>query len=95
MGNQTEAPKAPKFVCVHIEQKNGERYDVRLPFALMRTGMRFNALFPKASPETLEAAGLKLAKLQDMSEPELVEALRAGTISVTTSKGERVSLSCE
>jgi hypothetical protein len=95
MSNEVETPKAPRYVCVHIEQKNGERFDVRLPFALMRTGMRFNAMLPKSSASTIAAAGLELVKLQDMSEPELVEALRAGTISVTTSKGERVSLSCE
>jgi hypothetical protein len=95
MANDVETTKKPKHVLIHIEQKNGESVDVRLPFVLMRTGLTLNSVLPKGSAHSVATAGLDLSMLRELSEDDLIQALRDGSICVTTSKGERVSLSCD
>jgi len=95
MPNEVETTKPPKTVCVHVEQKNGESVDIRLPYVLLRTGLTLSSALPHGSPDSVAMAGLDLSMMREMSEADLIAALRDGSISVSTSKGERVSLSCE
>ncbi|MCB2154831.1 hypothetical protein KQI84_08075 [bacterium] len=98
------AKKRPKYLCVRIEDKGGEkneRVNVRVPLGLVRAGMKFKGLMPDHAAAKVEAAlegkGIE-ADLSAMSADdleELLEHLGELTVDIDDEKGSTVRVYCE
>ena len=96
----TAAGRAPKFLRVEVADGD-ERVDVRVPMALLRAGMKFQALIPEEAREKigekLDEKGLNidLGKLKAGDVDELISALSDLSVNVASDGGEKVKVYCE
>ena len=87
-------PVAPRFLRIHGRADGGE-FDFRIPGALIKTGIKLEAMLPYHTAEAIREHGIDFAKLSGMDADELVAALAELTISVVDCKGERIRIHCE
>ncbi|MGD2174132.1 MAG: hypothetical protein PVJ27_01925 [Candidatus Brocadiaceae bacterium] len=88
-------PKNPRYLRIMVESAGGDRVNVRIPTALIRTGIKLGALLPEKARMELNGKGIDLAALSDMDTEELVEALAALTVDVDSANGDQVRIFCE
>lgn len=94
-------PKAaPKFLRIHVASKDGDNVNVRVPMALLYSGMKLAALMPTGVQDKVETAladkgiHVDLAKLNPAQLEELIASL--GELSVDVdSRQEKVRIFCE
>jgi hypothetical protein len=97
----TEERRAdPKFLRVLVEGSE-DKVNVRVPFQLIRAGMRLAALIPATAHgpvnKALQERGINLdiSKLKPEDFEELLEHLRELTVDVESTRGEKVRVFCE
>jgi hypothetical protein len=99
--NGGAAPGAdPKYLRVLVEGDE-DKVNVRVPFQLIRAGVRLAALIPAAAHgpvnKALQARGIDIdvskLKLEDFE--SLVQHLRDLTVDVEGARGEKVRVFCE
>jgi Asp-tRNA(Asn)/Glu-tRNA(Gln) amidotransferase B subunit len=91
----------PKFLHVKVDGDEGEKVDVKIPLALVRSGLKLTSLIPPQAMEQLNSqmaeSGMSIDfnnfKPEDID--ELIEALREMEINVDGSKGEKVRVYAE
>ncbi|MHC5034956.1 MAG: SHOCT-like domain-containing protein [Planctomycetota bacterium] len=88
-------PANPKFLRVVIDAASGDKVNIRVPMALIRTGIKMGALIPERAHEQLEHHGVDLAALSQLDPDELVQALAALTVDVDAAAGDTVRIYCE
>lgn len=91
----------PKYLHVHVDGDKGERVDVKVPLALVRSGLKLTSLIP---PQAMDKINQQMAE-QGMSidfshfKPEdideLIEALREMEINIDGADGEKVRVYAE
>jgi hypothetical protein len=86
--------RPPKYLCVKVGASEGEVVSIRLPMALVRTGMKLTSMLPRHVNDALAKQGIDLSKLSGLSGEELVEALEELRVDVD-SEGESVRICCE
>ena len=99
---ETERPKSkPKFLRVLVNEPGGNKVDVRVPIALIRSGIKLGAVIPPEALSKLDTAldekGIKLDLLNNIKSgdlDELVDALADLRVDVGGS-GNEVSVYCE
>lgn len=87
--------RKPKFLHVHVDGDSGEHVNIRVPLALIRTGIKLSTVLPSDANEKLSEKGINLADLNGMDTEELIEALRELTVEVDRDDGESVRIYCE
>lgn len=101
---QTSPSARPKYLRVQVDGHDGGRagrVNVRVPFNLMRAGVRLAALLPAAAHgpinKALKENGLDIdvSKLKPEDFDDLVEHLTDLTVDVEGSQGEKVRVYCE
>lgn len=91
----------PKFLYVKVEGDKGENVDVKIPLALVRSGLKLTSLIP---PQAMEQINTEMSqhgmsidfnnmKPEDID--ELVEALREMEVNVSAANGDKVRVYCE
>ncbi|PKQ15721.1 MAG: hypothetical protein CVT67_08365 [Actinobacteria bacterium HGW-Actinobacteria-7] len=91
----------PKFLHVKVDGEEGEKVDVKIPLALVRSGLKLTSLIP---PQAMEQINQQMAesgmsidftnfKPEDIE--ELIEALREMEVNVDGKNGEKVRVYCE
>lgn len=91
----------PKFLYVQVDGDKGEKVNVKVPLALVRSGLKLTSLIP---PQAMDQINSELSekgisidftnfKPEDID--ELIEALREMEVSVDGDKGEKVRVYCE
>ncbi|MBD3236319.1 MAG: hypothetical protein GF330_06435 [Candidatus Eisenbacteria bacterium] len=90
-----EAPASPKYLRVLVDSSDGDRVNIRVPLALVRTGIRLGAMMPEHAREKLEDRGIDLSQLSGLEGEELLQALRELTVDVDSSDGDTVRIFCE
>ncbi len=91
----------PKFLYVKVDGDAGEKVNVKVPLALVRSGLKLTSLIP---PQAMEQINTQMAesgmsidfnnfKPEDID--ELIEALREMEVNVEGSKGEKVRVYAE
>lgn len=95
----------PKFLRVLVEDHDHEhgvdKVNVRVPFALIRAGMRLAALLPVAAHEPINRAlrqngvDIDISKIKPENLEDLVTHLRELTVDVEGGRGEKVRIFCE
>jgi hypothetical protein len=91
----------PKFLHVKVDGDAGEKVDVKIPLALVRSGLKLTSLIPPQAMdqinEQMAASGMSIDfsnfKPEDID--ELIEALREMEVNVDGAKGERVRVYAE
>jgi hypothetical protein len=92
---ETERPGKVKYLRVLVDSTDGDKVNVRVPVALIRTGIKLSAILPNEASEKMEESGLDFSKLSDLDDEELYEALRELQVDVDSSDGDTVRVFCE
>jgi Asp-tRNA(Asn)/Glu-tRNA(Gln) amidotransferase B subunit len=96
-------PAAPKYLRVQVEEHDGDnsKVNLRVPFNLIRAGVRLTALLPTGLHEPINKAlkengvDFDISKLKPENLEELVENLAELTVDVDGGKGDKVRIYCE
>jgi len=99
------APPDPKFLRVlvegHADEHGAGKVNVRVPFTLIRAGVRLAALLPMTVHEPINRAlrqngvELDISKLKPENLEDLVTHLRELAVDVEGANGETVRVFCE
>ena len=87
-------PASPKYLRVR-GHADGAQFDARIPLALIRTGIKLEAMLPNDTAEELKEHGVDLGQFAGMAADELVEALGQLEVNVEGDKGEQIRVYCE
>ena len=91
----------PKFLHVKVDGEEGEKVDVKVPLALVRSGLKLTSLIPPQAMdqinEQMAQSGMSIDftnfKPEDID--ELIEALREMEVNVDGKNGEKVRVYAE
>ncbi len=89
------AARLPKYLRIHVDGSDGEKVNIRVPVALIKTGIKLSTMLPDRANERLEEKGIDLSQFSGKEGDELLEALRELTVDVDGSDGETVRIYCE
>lgn len=90
----------PRFLYVKVVGDKGENVDVKVPLALVRSGLKLTSLIPPQAMDQINAEmsqhgmSIDFSNLKPEDIEELVEALREMEINVTGDNGETVKVYC-
>ena len=90
-----ERPSKLKYLRVFVDSSDGDKVNIRVPLALIGTGVKLAAVLPKDVNEQLGAQGVDLSKLSELDAEELKEALRDLEVDVDSGDGDTVRICCE
>jgi len=96
-GPSAETPRKPKvkFLCVKVDGAEGDKVNIRVPLALVRTGVKLAAIVPESVTHKLSTQGIDLSKLSELDADELTAALSELEVDVDSENGETVRVCCE
>ncbi len=92
---EADPSKPLKFLRVVVDSEDGDKVNVRVPLALIRTGIKLTTMLPSDASRKLSEQGIDLAHLGALEGDELIEALRELTVDVDSSDGDKVRVFCE
>jgi hypothetical protein len=84
-----------KYLRVLVDSHDGDKVNVRVPIALLRTGLLLTTMIPAAASDELEKKGVDLSGLSGLNGDELTEALRELNVDVDSADGDTVRVFCE
>jgi hypothetical protein len=90
----------PKFLYVKVDSTDGDTVDVKVPLALVRSGLKLTSLIPPQAmdkiEEQLSSSGISLdfTNLKPEDIDELIQALREMEINVDSKNGDKVRVYC-
>lgn len=84
-----------KYLRVLVDSKGGDTVNIRVPIALVRTGIKLSAMMPAGASEKLSQRGIDLSQLSALKGAELMEALRELKVDVDSVDGDKVRIFCE
>lgn len=93
-GDPSKAGK-PKYLRVMVNSTGGDKVNVRVPMALIRTGLKLTTMLPPEASEKIKEHGIDLSQLSELQGDELIEALRELTVDVDSANGDTVRVYCE
>jgi hypothetical protein len=91
----SDRPSKLKYLCVYIDSTDGDKVNVRVPLALIGTGIKLAAVMPQDVSDKLADNGVDLSKLNGLDTDELYDALRDLKVDVDSSDGDTVRVCCE
>jgi hypothetical protein len=94
-GPPAEIPSKPKYLRVHVDSSDGDKVNVRVPLALIRTGIKLTTVLPDNVNDELGKKGVDLSKLSELEGDELYESLRELQVDVDSGDGDVVRIFCE
>ena len=83
-----------KYLRVLVNTDDGDNVNIRVPIALVRTGLKLTTVIPASASDELEKNGVDLSGLSSLDGEELIEALRDLNVDVD-SDGDTVRVFCE
>lgn len=90
----------PKFLYVKVLSTDGDTVDVKVPIALVRSGLKLTSLIPPQAMDQLNDSmsehgmSIDFSNLKPEDIDELVEALREMEINVDSKNGDTVRVYC-
>jgi len=90
----------PKFLYVKVLAANGDNVDVKIPIALVRSGLKLTSLIPPQAMDQINDSmsehgmSIDFSNLKPEDIDELVEALREMEINVDSNDGDNVRVYC-
>ena len=93
---EPETAKRPlRYLRVVVDSSEGDKVNIRVPLALVRTGIKLSTMLPAEAADTLRERGVDLSELQGLKGEELIEALRELQVDVDSTEGDVVRVFCE
>ncbi len=89
------AKRRLKYLRVVVDSSDGDKVNIRLPLALVRTGIKLSTMLPAQTGEKLEEQGIDLSHLSGLKGEELIEALWDLKVDVDSNDGDTVRIFCE
>jgi hypothetical protein len=88
----TPAKKKIKFLRVDIQGKEGgpqpeAQVKVKVPLALLKTGLKLGALMPQDAKDQLDSQGINLSHLAELHGEELIQALADLDVNIESEQG--------
>ena len=86
----------PKYLFVKVNAANGDKVDVKIPIALVRSGLKLTSLIPPQAMDQINESMSEHGMSVDFTnlKPEdidaLVEALREMEVNVDSANGDKV-----
>jgi Asp-tRNA(Asn)/Glu-tRNA(Gln) amidotransferase B subunit len=86
----------PRFLYVKVNSENGDTVDVKIPVALVRSGLKLTSLIPPQAMDQINSSmseqgmSIDFSNLKPEDIDELVEALREMEINVDSANGDKV-----
>lgn len=90
----------PKYLYVKVNAVNGDTVDVKVPIALVRSGLKLTSLIPPQAMDEINTSlsehgmSIDFSNLKPEDIDELIEALREMEVSVDSSNGDKVRVYC-
>jgi hypothetical protein len=84
-----------RFMRVVVDKPDGDQVNIRVPLAILRTGVKFLAVLPPRVSEKLTEKGIDLSALRELQREDLVEHLKDLHVDVDSKDGEKVRIFCE
>ncbi len=91
----TEQTSKLKYLRVQVDSCDGDKVNVRVPLALIRTGIKLTAVLPDEVNDKLGEKGVDLGRLSELDTEELYESLRELQVDVDSGDGDTVRVFCE
>jgi hypothetical protein len=94
------AAALPKYLYVKVDAVNGDNVNVKIPIALVRSGLKLTSLIPpqamdKINDQMVEhGMSVDLSNLKPEDIDELVSAMREMEVHVDASNGDTVRVYC-
>jgi len=93
---EQEAAKRPlRYLRVVVDSSDGDKVNIRVPLALVRTGIKLSTMLPAEAADTLRDHGVDLSELAGLKGEALIEALRELQVEVDSTDGDMVRVFCE
>ena len=94
-GDAPAGPQRFRFLRVVVDQPDRDQVNIRVPLAILRTGMKLLGVIPPQVSEKLAEKGIDLSALRDLKGGELVDELKDLHVDVDSKNGEKVRIFCE
>jgi len=91
----------PKYLHVKVDGEEGEKVDVKIPLALVRSGLKLTSLIPPQAMDQInqqmseKGMSIDFSNFKPEDIDELIDALREMEVNVDGAKGEKVRVYCE
>lgn len=91
----------PRFLYVKVDSENGDKVDVKIPLALVRSGLKLTSLIPPAAMdkinEQMNDSGISIdfSNLKPEDIDELIQSLREMEVNVDSANGDKVRVYAE
>ena len=85
----------PRFLRVIVDSTDGDKINVRVPMALIRTGLKLTTMLPSEASSKIAEHGIDLSQLGELAGDELIEALQELTVDVDSHDGDTIKVFCE
>ena len=92
---QTGKAGQVKYLRVVVDSSDGDKVNIRVPLALVRTGIKFHTMLPEEARQKLHSKGIDFSQLNGLQGEELMDALRELTVDVDSASGDVVRVFCE
>lgn len=86
----------PKFLFVKVDSADGDTVDVKIPLALLRSGLKLTSLIPPQAMEQLteqmgeKGISIDFSNLKPEDIDDLIQALREMEVNVDSKNGDKV-----
>lgn len=94
-GPDESKPRRVRYLRVHVESHEGDEVNVRLPFSLIKAGIKLGSLLPREASEAIDQSGVDLSRLAELEGAELLDALSELQVHVESKEGDEVHVYCE
>lgn len=90
----------PKYLYVKVTAVNGDNVDVKIPIALVRSGLKLTSLIPAQAMDQINASmsqhgmSVDFTNLKPGDIDELIAALRDTEVNVDAQNGDKVRVFC-
>jgi hypothetical protein len=90
----------PKYFYVKVNAENGDNVDVKIPIALVRSGLKLTSLIPPQAMDQINDSmnehgmSIDFSNLKPEDIDDLVEALREMEVNVDSANGDKVRVYC-
>lgn len=94
------ATGTPKFLYVKVDSVNNDKVDVKVPLALLRTGLKLTSLIPPQAMEQINTsmsdAGISfdLNNIKPEDIEDIIQNLREMEVNVSSKDGDKIRVFC-
>ena len=92
--SESQRSGVPRYLRVLMGDADGDKVNIRIPLALVRTGIKLSTMVPSKARERMKEKGIDLSPLSELQDEELMKALEELSVDVD-SDGDTVRIFCE